>query len=235
MKNIPDLNIKYELLCDVRPPDIGTKGSLGIDVFIPNDFEPIILGTIYNGNKSDIVIKMGIKFEIDGPYGLQVNNKSGISTKLTLIHGAELIDNDYRGELMVHIINAGRNPQMLEPGMKIVQLLPILKPSVTLTQVDSVSTDTERGEGRFGSTDNKKTVGDVYVGLSEGVVCTSEELWGLHYDIEKPIVLLGDKVKPQLLDLINSTHELIEDYYTTDYLPYYEQIKDTVWYGRIYK
>ena len=144
--------LNYYTSKDVRNPEIGTSGSLGIDVFTPMDFQDT---TIHPGES--VLIDMGIHFKIEGPFGLQVNNKSGVSVKKTLIHGAELIDQDYIGELKVHLINVGKYHQTIGPDEKIVQLVPIYKPFVNLVKHEDFDSmvsgfDTERGFGGFGST-----------------------------------------------------------------------------------
>ena len=62
-----------------------------------------------------------------------------------------MIDADYRGEIMVALHNHSAQPQTIEHGERIAQL--ILMPYLTAAyeQVDSL-TDTERGTGGFGST-----------------------------------------------------------------------------------
>lgn len=152
IKSYFKLVLNYVKTRDVKSPNFGTSGSNGLDVFIPNDFEPTMLLP-----QKSILIDMGIHFRIEGPYGLQVNNKSGVAVKKELVYGAHLIDQDYTGELKVNLINVGRNSQELNPGDKIVQLLPVFKPEVELIEFHELEQmlngfETERGFGGFGST-----------------------------------------------------------------------------------
>ena len=79
-------------------------------------------------------------------------SRSGLSTKhgITLINSVGLVDSDYRGELLIPLINHGSEPFTVEAGMRIAQLvvLPILTPELKeVTRLDT----TERGAGGFGA------------------------------------------------------------------------------------
>lgn len=132
---------------DVKTPQIGTPGSAGIDFFIPNDFETTVIGP-----GEDIKINLGIITEFDSDKVLIAFNKSGVATKMKLLRCACVIDSDYRGEIHAHMMNVGKEPVTLEPGMKIIQfiLLPFIKPE--LIELDEKPDNTERGTGGFGST-----------------------------------------------------------------------------------
>lgn len=140
-------------------PKRGTKNSSGIDVFVPKGFADyhydILEGhddEIELNPKEDILIPLNIRIKIPNGYDAEVKNKSGIATKLKLIKGAELIDNDYRGNLMIHLFNNGENTVVIKEGMKIAQI--VIRPVLIneWKRVDSIDTNTERGEGGFGST-----------------------------------------------------------------------------------
>ena len=78
--------------------------------------------------------------------------RSGLSTKhgITLINSVGLVDSDYRGELLIPLINHGSEPFTVEAGMRVAQLvvLPILTPELKeVTRLDT----TERGAGGFGA------------------------------------------------------------------------------------
>ena len=87
-------------------------------------------------------------------------NKSGIALKKNLQVGACVIDEDYQGEVHIHLTNIGTQPCSIEGGDKIVQclLMPINYDVVELaTDEDDMwnGEETERGEGGFGSTGEK--------------------------------------------------------------------------------
>jgi dUTP pyrophosphatase len=87
-------------------------------------------------------------------------NKSGVATKKNLQVGACVIDEDYQGEIHIHLINVGCDPTSIDPGDKIIQLvlLPTVYESVEITETEESLWKgklTERGGGGFGSTGNK--------------------------------------------------------------------------------
>jgi len=133
---------------DVKTPTRGTKGSAGIDFFIPPDFETKLLGL-----GDSVLIPSGIRARVPEGYALIADNKSGICTKMGLIVGADIIDSDYDGEIHIHLIKVTHGTVKLEAGMKIVQML--LTP-ISHEDIEEVETlpeiDTERGSGGFGST-----------------------------------------------------------------------------------
>ena len=153
--------IEYEIfeadgLCGIDPQR-GTDNSSGIDVFIPKGFEKMYQNVgdkcmIY-ANES-ILIPLNLRVKIPRGFDIEVKNKSGVATKMKLIKGAQLIDQDYRGNVMIHLINLGETKQ-LRDCLKIAQL--VVRPVLIneWKKVDSIDTDTERGEGGFGSTGDK--------------------------------------------------------------------------------
>jgi dUTP pyrophosphatase len=140
---------------DVKTPERGTKGSAGIDMFIPNDFTPL---TIQPGEST--FIPSGIKASIPSGYALVAMNKSGIAAKRSMLVGACLIDEDYQGEMHIDLKNVGTQPQTLNPGDKIVQVVCL---PINYVEVEEVHSEhelfgdvvTERGDGGFGSTGTK--------------------------------------------------------------------------------
>jgi dUTP pyrophosphatase len=73
---------------------------------------------------------------------------------VTLINSPGTIDADYRGEIRVPLINHGREPFVIEPGMRIAQLIIAPVARVRVEEVTDVSElgSTDRGEKGFGST-----------------------------------------------------------------------------------
>ena len=144
--------MKFCKVRDVKTPVRGTPLSAGIDFFIPNDFP----GDVYLIPGSAVNIPSGIKVKVPHGYALVFKNKSGVAVKKELQVGACGVDEDYQGEIHLHVRNIGLNLQTLKPGEKIVQaiLVPVsyedLEEVVDATELyDKV---TERGEGGFGST-----------------------------------------------------------------------------------
>ena len=136
---------------DVKSPEKGTDSAAGFDFFIPNDLYDIA-SISPNGS---VKIPSGIKMILPPGYCLLMVNKSGIALK-GLIVGACLVDEDYRGEVHLHVINTTNEWIKLESGQKLVQgmLLPVPNmPALEITKEEfSKSENTERGSGGFGST-----------------------------------------------------------------------------------
>ena len=87
-------------------------------------------------------------------------NKSGVATKKGLIVGACVVDEDYQGEIHLHVINTSNERVSVEPGEKLVQMLLIPVFYDILEEVNSEEElfggeQTVRGQGGFGSTGNK--------------------------------------------------------------------------------
>lgn len=137
---------------DVKTPTRGTPLSAGLDFYVPNDFEATILGP-----GCSINIPSGIKAKIPHGFCLKMDNKSGIALREGLIVGADVIDEDYQGEIHLHVVNVGRGSSHIKPGEKLVQglLIPVsyeLAEEVSSLEELYNGEVTARGEGGFGST-----------------------------------------------------------------------------------
>lgn len=99
------------------------------------------------------MIKTGISIELPPSTEGQVRPRSGLALKhqITLLNSPGTIDEGYRGEVGVIVINHGKQPFEVTKGMKIAQLLvkPVIR--VEIEEVEDL-TDTARGAGGFGST-----------------------------------------------------------------------------------
>lgn len=128
-------DFKFLKVRDVKSPERGSAFSAGIDFFIPNDFEN---KAVFPGH--DYLIPSGIIVKLPHGYMLMGADKSGIATsnyakircgikpkanvpESCLIVGAKIIDEDYPGELHIHIINVGTQTALLKAGMKIAQFI----------------------------------------------------------------------------------------------------------------
>jgi dUTP pyrophosphatase len=82
-----------------------------------------------------------------------VQPRSGLAAKhgITIVNTPGLVDSGYRGELRVLLLNADREQTfVVEPGMRIAQLVVIAIAEAALREVDALP-ESERGEGGFGS------------------------------------------------------------------------------------
>lgn len=141
--------MKISKIKNVKTPSRGTDKSAGIDFYIPNDF----ITTILLPGES-IKIPSGIKVSIPENYVMIAFNKSGIALS-GLTVGACVIDEDYQGEIHIHLINHTNFNIDIIAGKKITQfiLLPVLYDSIEVVDDDLLFlTKTDRGSGGFGST-----------------------------------------------------------------------------------
>ena len=84
---------------------------------------------------------------------MQVRPRSGLAVKhgVTVANSPGTVDSDYRGPLMVCMINLGAEPFTINRGDRIAQAVVAPAPQLTLLEVDALDA-TGRGEGGFGST-----------------------------------------------------------------------------------
>jgi len=97
------------------------------------------------------LISTGIAATVAPGYDIQCIDKSGLAYEngITVLGG--LIDESYRGELKVVLLNTGDEPYTVKPYSKLTQMVvrPVLYP--TIVEVDELD-ETVRGDGGFGST-----------------------------------------------------------------------------------
>lgn len=130
-------------------PTIGSEKAAGIDLYACID-EPIVL---MPNKRNQAIIPTGIACEFPKGYfgAIAVRSSVGIKRNIGLMNQLGVIDEDYRGEIMLGVYNFGENYQVINPGERLAQM--ILLPYVTYNIVETQTlTETERGEGGFGST-----------------------------------------------------------------------------------
>jgi dUTP pyrophosphatase len=100
-----------------------------------------------------VLVPTGFALAIPEGFEAQVRPRSGLSTKhgVTVPNAPGTIDADYRGEVMVALINLGRADFTVEPGMRVAQLVFAPVARADIAEVHDLS-PTERGAGGFGST-----------------------------------------------------------------------------------
>ena len=140
--------MKIQKIREVKTPTRGTSKSAGIDFYTPDDLTPILLGP-----GEDALIPSGIKAQVPAGHALVAFNKSGVATKNKLIKGAEVVDEDYQGEIHIHVFNNGKTTTMINPGQKLMQFVLLQVNYEDVEVVESLDQiESERGEGGFGST-----------------------------------------------------------------------------------
>ena len=128
-------------------PKYETEGSSGMD--LTANVNKVI--EIQPG-KSEI-IPTGIALSIPKNYEIQIRPRSGLAAKnqISVLNTPGTIDEDYRGEIKVILINLGEKKFKIEKGLRIAQIVlcPVIK--AELEEVDELD-ETKRGSGGFGST-----------------------------------------------------------------------------------
>jgi len=117
--------------------------SAGYDLYVPWDV------MIPTGKTK--AVPLGIATELPYGYFAKIMDRSSLAAKYSLVVTAGVIDNDYRGEWKVLISNMSSNDVYLFKGDRIAQAVLLPYGNFPVTLVETLS-DTERGEGGFGST-----------------------------------------------------------------------------------
>jgi dUTP pyrophosphatase len=99
------------------------------------------------------LIPCGFAIAVPDGFEGQVRPRSGLAARhgVTVVNAPGTIDSDYRGEVMVALVNLGDVPFVVERGMRIAQLLVAPVPRVTWSEVEALPA-TIRGAGGFGHT-----------------------------------------------------------------------------------
>ena len=128
-------------------PAYMTAGAAGMDLASAAP-ESVTMGP---GQR--VAVPTGLVLEIPAGYEGQVRPRSGLARKhgVTLTNAPGTIDSDYRGEVVVLLVNLGQEAHTIAPGDRIAQLVIAPVTRVALVEAEALS-DTERGEGGFGHT-----------------------------------------------------------------------------------
>jgi dUTP pyrophosphatase len=128
-------------------PSYQSKHAAGLDV-VAAVIEPVELAP-----EGRMLVPTGFALELPEGYEAQVRPRSGLALKhaVTLLNTPGTIDADYRGEVMVLLINHGSEKFTIRRGDRIAQLVIAPVNHVEIVAVESLGA-TERGPGGFGST-----------------------------------------------------------------------------------
>ena len=128
-------------------PEYKTEGAAGMDLCAAIE-RPITLRPLER-----TLIPTGIKIELEHGYEAQIRPRSGLSIKhgITLINCVGTIDEDYRGEVCVPIVNLSNETYTIQPDERIAQMV-IARVEQANIQIVLNLTETARGAGGFGST-----------------------------------------------------------------------------------
>jgi dUTP pyrophosphatase len=121
------------------------SGDAGLDL---SSCERVELGP---GERA--LVPTGLAVAIPEGYAGFVQPRSGLATKhgISIVNSPGLVDSGYRGELLVNLVNTDtREPFVVEPGMRVAQLVILPIPELELVEVDELP-ESERGVRGFGS------------------------------------------------------------------------------------
>lgn len=128
-------------------PSYATAGAAGMDLLAAVD-APVTVAP-----HGRALIPTGLAVALPPGYELQIRPRSGLALRhgIVLPNSPGTIDEDYRGEIQVILLNAGESPFIVERGARIAQavLAPVTR--ARWHEVESLD-DTPRAQGGFGST-----------------------------------------------------------------------------------
>lgn len=137
---------------DVQLPTRGSAAAAGYDVYAAIDKH------INIGPHGTAMIPTGLSFELPEGSFLAIYPRSGLASKegLRPANCVGVVDSDYRGEVKVALHNDSNETRTVEPGERIAQFILQSYIPMIFEEVKELS-DTERGQGGFGSTGTTTT------------------------------------------------------------------------------
>ncbi|HQV59782.1 MAG TPA: dUTP diphosphatase [Chitinophagaceae bacterium] len=128
-------------------PAYATAGSSGMDVRAHLDV-PVVLKPFERS-----LLPTGLFIELPENYEVQIRPRSGLAIKqgITCLNSPGTIDADYRGEIMIILINLSGEDQVIHPGDRIAQMVIQKVEKCTWRRVEILEV-TERNKGGFGHT-----------------------------------------------------------------------------------
>jgi dUTP pyrophosphatase len=139
-----------KLKSDAIVPKYMTEAAAGMDLYCANDEEIMLLP----GKRA--LVSTGIAIALPKGYEAQIRPRSGLAVKhgVTVLNTPGTIDADYRGEVMVIMINHGDKPYIISKGLRIAQMIVSRVDRAKVVVVEDLD-DTKRGSGGFGHTGKK--------------------------------------------------------------------------------
>lgn len=131
-------------------PEYATAGAAGFDLYACIDAERDFV-VLEPGEY--VAIPTGLAMEIPLGYEVQIRPRSGLAAKngITVLNSPGTIDCDYRGAVQVLLINHGKYKFVINHGDRIAQGVLNKVSGCVFKEVEDL-TDTQRGQGGFGST-----------------------------------------------------------------------------------
>lgn len=128
-------------------PSYQTEYAAGMDIHACID-QPMVLRPLERA-----MVGTGLAIELPPGYEAQIRARSGLAIKhgLTMVNGIGTIDGDYRGEVAALVVNLGSVDFVIEPDMRIAQMVITKYETISWQLVDELG-QTVRGQGGMGST-----------------------------------------------------------------------------------
>jgi dUTP pyrophosphatase len=128
-------------------PAYATPGAAGMDL------RAFLEETVQLQPGDRLLVPTGLFIELPMGYEAQIRPRSGLAFKqgITCLNTPGTVDADYRGEIKVLLVNLSKEPQQIQPGDRIAQLVVHAVEHIAWKETDALS-DTLRNEGGFGHT-----------------------------------------------------------------------------------
>jgi dUTP pyrophosphatase len=132
---------------DLPLPSYATEGAAGMDLLAAVD-QPLAIPPLGRA-----LVPTGLTVALPPGHELQVRARSGLALRdgLLVANGPGTVDEDYRGEIGVILLNAGDKPVTITRGMRIAQAVLVPVTRGAWQEVEALP-ETRRGAGGFGST-----------------------------------------------------------------------------------
>ena len=128
-------------------PEYHSAHAAGMDLHAALD-DAVTIGV-----RAIVKIPCGFAMSLPDGYEAQIRPRSGLASKhgLSVANAPGTVDSDYRGAIVVALINLGKTSFVVEPKMRIAQMIVAPVARAVVEEVDELD-DTTRGSGGFGST-----------------------------------------------------------------------------------
>lgn len=147
---IPIMRLRPESDSDIPLPRRMTEGSAGMDA------AAAVAGDVTINPGEIALIPTGFAMAVPPGFEIQVRPRSGLAAKygVTVVNAPGTIDSDYRGEVMIALINLSRTPHIIRRGDRVAQLVVGRVIAAEFSETDSLLA-TDRMGGGFGHTGRK--------------------------------------------------------------------------------
>jgi len=140
----------YKMRADAVIPRYKTSGAAGMDL------AACLASPLTLAPGRTARVPTGLQIALPAGHEGQVRPRSGLAARhgVTVLNAPGTVDEDYRGEVQVLLINHGDKAFTIQSGDRIAQLIvaPVTHVEIETVQNEAALGGTERGEGGFGST-----------------------------------------------------------------------------------